>query len=158
MLGAALGIIAIIVVIFLIIKFIRFLFLNYIVSRILSTVSALVSVIMALMEFDVVGCIIASVLAWCFFIGPVIFDVTYDGMVTYRRISDDVWEGKANKSGGFFSNVIGAFVVIGLLYAFAAQEYPVIMVVVPLGILLINLWQTRKIWIALILLAINKDK
>lgn len=157
MLGTALGIIAIIVVIVLIVKFIRFLFLNYILSRILSTVAALVSVVMALIGFNVIGCIIASVLAWCFFIGPIIFDVTYDGTVTYTKVSDTVWEGKANKSGGFFSNVIGAFVVIGILYAAASEEFPAIMVVIPLGILLINLWQTRKIWIPLIQQALNKD-
>ena len=159
LLGGALGIIALIVVIILVVRFIRFLFLNYIISRILSTVAAILSLIFALAGFNVIACIVASVLAWCFFIGPVIFDVTYDGTVSYRKISDGHWEKKANTSGGFFGNVIGATLVIGFLYFLVGQEFPVIMFVIPLAIILMNIWQTRAIWISLIQEARNnKDQ
>ena len=72
------GVIILIIAIVLAIKFVRFLFLNWIVSRILSLVAAFVSLVLPLFGANMWACIILSAASWCFFIGPVIFDVEYD--------------------------------------------------------------------------------
>lgn len=157
--GSALGIIAMIVVIVLIVKFIRFLFLNWIISRILSATAAFISLLVTLGGANFWVCVILTALSWCFFIGPVIFDVEYDG--TYDVRWDSNYENATitpNKTGGFFFNVIMSIIVVALIYGVFGSESPVVFIVLPLGLLLMNIWITRKFWFPLLIDVINNSK
>ena len=159
LIGSALGIILLIIVIILIVKFIRFLFLNWFVSRILSIVTAFISLLVALGGADFWACVLLTAASWCFFIGPVIFDVEYDG--TYSVSWNDTYDRATvtpNKTGGFFFNVALSIVVVTIIYIIFGSEYPVVYVLLPLGLLVTNAWTTRTIWVPLLVTAIQNLK
>lgn len=151
LIGSALGIILLIIIIILIVKFIRFLFLNWLVSRILSMLTAFISLVVTLAGANFWACVILTAASWCFYIGPVIFDVEYDG--TYSIDWNSTYDHATvtpRTTGGFFFNVIIAVVVVSGAYAILGSEYPVTYVLLPLGLLALNAWTTRLLWIPLL--------
>lgn len=145
----ALGIILVIAVIVVIIKFIKFLFTNLIVSRIISAVCALISIIVCLLDGSLIAQIILSAATWCFFIGPVIFDVHYDPneLEVYSRDSDgNVESFGPKKTGGFLANVIGSLVTIGIIYFISSESFPAVLLVLPIILLLLDAYALYKIY------------
>ena len=147
-LGAAIGIIVAIVLIVLIIKFIMFLFLNYIISRILSLGTGIASLIVAFSissayesgadaSGSVIAAIILTALSWLFFIGPVVFDVEWDGTFSVTETYSG-YEVSPNMRGGFIGNALGALLVSGAVYLIFGSESPIVFFLLPLLIILIT--------------------
>ena len=148
--GSAIGIIIFIIAVILIIKFIKMLFTNFLISRILSAVCAFICLISGL-----VNCLgsqptpgalwtgmVTAVFGWLFFIGPVVFDIEWDGTYNIN------WEtGKVTPGwqGGFIMNFIGAALVVFFLYCMLAQDMPAIYIVVPLGLGIMNAYSFFKL-------------
>ena len=141
-LGVALIAVAVIVVVALLIIFIRFLFLSYIISRILSFGCAIAAFIMAFFIAKGTGGmgilladIIISTLAYMFWIGPVIFDVEWDGSFD---IDFDRGELTPRTTGGFFMNTVSSLILVGGLYLFLGGDFPAIFFIIPILELILN--------------------
>lgn len=142
-LGIALIAVAVIVVAVLLIIFIRFLFLNYIISRILSfgcTIASFVLAFFLLKDNASAGMLIAdiilSTLAYMFFVGPVIFDVEWDGSLNFDFDTGDI---RFGTTGGFIMNTVASLGVVGGLYLFLSSGFPAIFFIVPILIFILNI-------------------
>ena len=142
--GIALGIIIAIVVVILLLKFVRFLFTGVLVSRILSIGTGIAALVMAFKiangaQETFTACAIASTiltsLSWLFCIGPVVFDVEWDGTFNY-----DVGQSKLepNMIGGFLFNAFIALLISGGAYAIFGTDSPVVFFLLPIALLFIN--------------------
>ena len=148
--GTAIGVVFLIVAIILIVKFVKMLFTSDIISRVLSMACTLICLIAG-----IVSCLsgdeppagalwtgmVTAVFGWLFFIGPVVFDIEWDG--TYK-IDWDRGEVRPGWRGGFIMNFIGAALVIFFLYGMLGQDFPSIYVIVPICIGLLNAWSVLK--------------
>lgn len=96
---------------------IRFFFENFFVSRVLSLVCCGASLWTTITSqgMDVtVPCWILCVLGWLFFMGENLFDCHETGWVTI-----DEWGFRTKETeGGFFSHLLWAAIVIGLIFFF----------------------------------------
>ena len=159
LISTAFCIIALVVAIMLVVKFVRFLFLNWIVSRILSTATAFIALFVTLSGAGFWTCVLLTAASWCFFIGPIIFDVEYDGTYSVNwNSSYDHANVTPNKTGGFFFNVIMAIAVVAIVYVIFGSEYPVVYILLPLGMFVLNVWTTRSVWIPLLIATIKNIK
>ena len=142
----ALAVVGGIIVIVLVLKFIRFLFTCFVVSRFLSFACIIVAMIFGgfvvssadsgTLSLDAVaGSFITTVFAWMFFIGPVVFDVEWDGSFTLDFDTGDL---TPNTVGGFFFNLFIAAVGAALLYFFLGDSFLPIFFVVPILLLIGN--------------------
>lgn len=138
----ALLVIAGIVGLFFLVKFIKFLFTHDLISKILSIVNAAISMLISIPIFlfslsetedDLILriwfiCIptFFATLAWLFFMGEEIFEVTWD-QHTYdcEWTSDSTVEVSPHWVGGFLSNFLGAFAIIGVAYFFLCFWQPI---------------------------------
>lgn len=146
-----LGVILLIVMIVLIVKFVIFIFTNWMISRILCFVCGGIALLCA---FPVAGsmaangmgdgnplgivCMIATIFEWLFYIGPVVFDVEWDG--TYSIT--ETWNGyevRPNQTGGFIANFITAAIIVFIAYGAIGPEFPAIFFILPIGVGLLNL-------------------
>ena len=83
----------------------------------------------------VAGSFITTVFAWMFFIGPVVFDVEWDGSFTLDFDTGDL---TPNTVGGFFFNLFIAAAGAALLYFFLGDSFLPIFFVVPILLLIGN--------------------
>lgn len=138
----ALLVVAGIVGLFFLVKFIKFLFSHDLISKILSIVNAAISMLISIPIFLFVlpdtGDDLAykifiicvptffATLAWLFFMGEEIFDVTWDEQ-TYdvEAVNDSTVRVSPHWVGGFFSNFLGAFAIIGVAYFFLSFWQPI---------------------------------
>lgn len=153
--GPAIGVIIMIAIIVLIVKFVVFIFTNWFVSRILCFICCGISLISAFPCMSAIAngstvtegigilCIIGTVFSWLFYIGPVVFDVEWDGTYSVTETSYG-YEIKPNQTGGFIGNFVGALIIVFILYGAIGSEFPAIMLVVPGGIAILNFLQFRR--------------
>lgn len=156
-----LWIIFLIIGVVLAIKFVRFLFLNWLISRILSLVAAFISLILPLFGTNMWACIVLSAASWCFLIGPVIFDVDYD--FTKWDVLDRDSDGYIKtigpqKSGGFIGNAVGALAISAAIYIIFGEPYPMVYILLPLLLVLLNLWISRAFWMGFLAAVIKKKE
>ena len=143
--GIAIAIVAVIAGIVLAVVLVRILFTNFMISRVLSIACAVAGLICAFIisgagkaEAAPVAQGIAfwtGVLGWCFLIGPVIFDVEWDGTFTIDWDSGEITPGR---TGGFIGNVVGTIIVVAILYFLIGAETTVIFYLPPIGYLIGN--------------------
>lgn len=143
--GIAIAIVAVIAGIVLAIVLVRILFTNFMISRVLSIACAVANLVCAFIisgageaaEAPVAYGIAlwTGILGWCFLIGPVIFDVEWDGTFTIDWDSGEITPGR---TGGFIGNVVGTILVFFLLYGLIGQETTVIFYLPPIAYLIGN--------------------
>lgn len=151
----ALLVIAGAVALFFIVKFIKFLFIHEVISKILSIVNAVLAMLISIPVYhslaeaknldlmEIIGYIIFPVflmtLAWLFFMGEEIFDVTWDEQ-TYdvEAVNDSTVRVSPHWVGGFFSNFIGAFLFVGAAYLFIRGWQPIFFIL-PLFVLVLDI-------------------
>lgn len=125
----------------------RFLFLNWLMSRILCIVAAIISIIAAVPNGYELVSVFMTALSWCFFIGPVIFDVEYDGTYTGRWNSDYTeLHITPNQKGGFWANSIGALIVTAFIYLGIGPSFRAIFFIVPLLLIGIDTWSLLLVY------------
>ena len=144
----ALGVILLIFIVVMIVRFVKFIFTNYLVSRILSLVCGVISLIFAFPTMGALAsgdtyemamvCILASVFQWLFYIGPVVFDVEWDGTWRFTETSYG-YEATPNMTGGFIANFIGAAIIAFIAYMAIGPEFPAICLVIPIGLGILNI-------------------
>ena len=123
---------------------IRFLFTSFLLSRILCFAGAITSIVLAYFIIKtpdnlwnlIIGTTISTALSWLFFIGPVVFDVEWDGSFT---LDFDTGELEPNMVGGFFMNAIGAVGVSALLYMLLGQAFLAIFFILPILMIIVNI-------------------
>ena len=143
--GIAIAIVAVIAGIVLAIVLVRILFTNFMISRVLSIACAVAGLICAFVisgAGDIADVPVASgiafwtgVLGWCFLIGPVIFDVEWDGTFHIDWDSGEITPGR---TGGFIGNVLGTILVFFILYGMIGTETAVIFYLPPIGYIIAN--------------------
>ena len=146
-LGVAIGIVLGLVAIVLVIRFIVFLFTNFFFSRLFSIGFAVASLVTAFKLTEATGeqrggCLIMAIIftsaSWLFLIGPVVFDVTWDGSWDVTETFSG-WNVRPKMTGGFIGNAVGALLFSGAIYFFIGSEFAVVFFVLPLLLLLGNL-------------------
>ena len=112
----------------------RFLFENYITSRILCMVCCAAAIQQAIVAGmgSVWLCCVLCVLGWLFYRGAANFDFAYTGWVTYY--SDGTKDEESE--GGFFRHALAASVVMGLAFGFLVPQWNVLMFLIP-GVILV---------------------
>lgn len=138
--GISLGIIVSIVIVVLLIKLIKFLFTNFIISRIFSIGNSVAALIIALSTGEevyksFVPMLILTTLSWLFFIGPVVFDVEWDGTFDLDFDSGEI---TAGTSGGFLMNTFISLIICGGSYMIFGSESPVVFFLFPIALLVGN--------------------
>ena len=143
--GIAIAIVAVIAGIVLAIVLVRLLFTNFMISRVLSIGCAIANLICAFIISGAGGvedvpaaygiAFWTGILGWCFLIGPVIFDVEWDGTFTIDWDSGEITPGR---TGGFIGNVLGTILVFFILYGMIGTESAVIFYIPPIGYLIAN--------------------
>lgn len=141
----AISIVGIIIFLVLAVILIRFLFTSFVLSRILCFAAAIASFVLAFFiiktpdDFNwtlVIATTATTAFSWMFFIGPIIFDVDWDGSFT---LDFDTGTLEPNMVGGFFMNTIGAFGVSALLYMLLGQEFLAIFFILPILLCIANI-------------------
>lgn len=136
----------------LLIKFVMFLFRNFIISRVLSVGCAIASFVMAFTVTDTAGTVpetliiadtVVTVLAWLFFIGPVVFDVVWDGSFDITA-GFTGYRATPHMVGGFFAHLAVSAVVVGIAYFLLGSDLPALYFLLPIGILLGNAYVILK--------------
>ena len=130
------SVIIIIIIVILILAFIKFLFTNYVTSRVLCAIS----VIWAIVNIwtnpeEILSSLILTTVSWLFFIGPTVFDVEWDGTWDITPTSDG-WKASPSMTGGFISNAIISFLVSCIPLFFGTD--PLTLTVIPAIILLLD--------------------
>lgn len=143
--GYALGAIAVIAAIIFILVLIVKLFTNYVISRIISIGISIAAIIVALVAGDEVFArltpmIILTSLSWLFFIGPVVFDVHWDGSYEHTRVSDTTVVSTPKTTGGFIANLVGSLVFFSCAYFMLGEDYPAVFFFFPLAFLIMDLF------------------
>ena len=151
----ALLVVAGVVGLFFLVKFIKFLFSHDLISKILSIVNAAISMLISIPIFlfslpDTGDDLMAKImficfptffatLAWLFFMGEEIFEVTWD-QHTYdcEWTSDTTVEVSPHWVGGFLSNFLGAFAIIGVAYFFLSFWQPIFFIP-PLLVIILDI-------------------
>ncbi len=137
----------------LIFKLIKFLFTNFIISRIISVVLCIVSFILAFsIESNVDDAynlvmvdLFTTIFSWLFYIGPVVFDVEWDG--TYNVVETyDGYEIQPNMVGGFIGNFIGAAIIAAIAYLLIGPEFTLVFYGIPAIILIMNVSMIIKVF------------
>ena len=146
-LGVAIGIVVALIVVILIIRFIVFLFTNFFISRLFSIGTAIASLMVAFSLVEATGekrteclfmAIIFTSLSWLFLIGPVVFDVRWDGSWDWRETATG-WNVRPRMTGGFIGNALGALAFSAGIYFFIGSSTGVVFFLLPLLLLLGNL-------------------
>ena len=144
--GIAIAVVAGIAGIVLAIVLVRILFTNFMISRVLSIACAVAGLICALIisgAGDVADVPVASgiafwtgVLGWCFLIGPVIFDVDWDGTFTIDLDSGEITPGR---TGGFIGNFVGTLLIFFIIYGMLGSDgFTAIYYIPPIGYIIAN--------------------
>lgn len=142
-LGQALLIILGIVVLVLIVKLIVFLFTNFVSSRIISIIFAIAALIMAFtvadkgIEGNYWTITILTTLSYIFLIGPVIFDVDWDGSYDVT-ITDSTIEFTPRTTGGLLFHTLLGLLVIGGIYLALGTTFTAVFFLLPILVLLAN--------------------
>lgn len=145
--GIAIAIVAVIAVIILAIILVRLLFTNFMISRVISLACAAAGLICAFIIAGTEGgapevpvaygiAFWTGIFGWCFFIGPVIFDVEWDGTFTIDWDSGEITPGR---TGGFIMNFVGTAVVFFIIYGMLGTESAVPFFIPPIGYLIANI-------------------
>lgn len=136
----------------LLIKFVMFLFRNFIVSRVLSIGCAIAAFVMAFTVTNAGGTVpealviadtVVTVFAWLFFIGPVVFDVVWDGSFDITA-GFTGYRATPHMVGGFFAHLAISTVVVGIAYFLLGPDIPALYFLLPIGILLGNAYIILK--------------
>ena len=143
--GIAIAVVVGIALIVLAIVLVRILFTNFMISRVISIGCAVAGLICAFIISGSGGVEDASVaygiafwtgiFGWCFFIGPVIFDVEWDGTFTIDWDSGEVTPGR---TGGFIANFVGTLIVFFVIYGMIGTESAFIFYIPPIIYLVAN--------------------
>ena len=144
LIGYALGAIAVIAALIFVFVIIVKLFTNYVISRIISIGLSIAALVVALAAGDEVFArltpmIILTALAWLFYIGPVVFDVHWDGSYEFEWVSDTKVVQTPRTTGGFIANLIGSLVFFSCAYFMLGEDYPAVFFFFPLAFLILNL-------------------
>ena len=144
LIGYALGAIAVVAAIIFAFVILVKLFTNYVISRLISIALSIAAIAVALIAGNEVytkltPMIILSAIAWLFFIGPVVFQVHYDGSIDWERKGEGHWVSTPRTTGGFIANCIGAFVFFSCAYVMLGEDYPAIFFFFPLAFLIMDL-------------------
>lgn len=131
------GAIILLIVFVCALMFLRFLLTSYVITRIVSVGSEIVSLIMALAcdredEKTMVICCCLSILSWLAFISPIVFGAEWDGTFTLDWDSDPFTLGEVL---ALLINFVFAFFIIGAAYSLITS---VAFFLVPIVMILIN--------------------
>ena len=139
---AFLGLVLAIVALILCVIFVKFLFTNFIISRILSIGTSLwaINIGTKIMEQGfqdlwIMSTVITTI-SWLFCVGPRIFDVEYDGTYNYDDRTGDI---TPNITGGFIGNAIVSLILCGAIYLLLGSEYLDTFYALPGFIIFLNL-------------------
>lgn len=141
-------ILGVIVGIILVMLLIRFLFTSLIISRILSTGCSIASICMVAAVASaeasktseggsLLGGLITLICAYMFFIGPIVFDVEWDGSFDITETFTSITV-EPHMVGGFIGNLAAAAVGAFILYTVFADNLAVL-IVVPVLMIIANL-------------------